>query len=52
MDLSKAQVKQMEISARIVRADGSIEELGTIQYWHKNPIKRIIWRIKQWLHCS
>ena len=42
------QVKQMEISARIIRADGSIEELGTIQYWHKNPIKRLLWRIKQW----
>ena len=44
------QVKQMEISARIIRADGSVEELGTIQYWHKNPIKRLIWRIKRWLH--
>jgi hypothetical protein len=50
MDLTQSQVKSMEISARIVRADGSIEELGTIQYWHKNPIKRIIWRIKKWLH--
>jgi hypothetical protein len=50
MDLSKSQVKQMEISARIVRADGSIEELGTIQYWHKNPMKRLLWRIKKWLH--
>ena len=49
MDLSKSQVKQMELSARIVRADGTVEELGTIQYWHKNPIKRILWRIKQWL---
>ena len=47
---SDAKVKQMEISARIVRADGSIEELGTIQYWHKNPLKRLLWRIKKWLH--
>jgi len=50
MITSEAQVKQMEISAIITRADGTIENLGTIQYWHKNPLKRIIWRIKKWLH--
>ena len=44
------KVKQMEISAIITRADGTVEDLGTIQYWHKNPLKRIIWRIKKWLH--
>jgi len=50
MITSTAKVKQMEISAIITRADGTIENLGTIQYWHKNPLKRIIWRIKKWLH--
>jgi hypothetical protein len=50
MITSDAKVKQMEISAIITRADGTIEDLGTIQYWHKNPLKRIIWRIKKWLH--
>ena len=50
MIISDAKVKQMEISAIITRADGTIEDLGTIQYWHKNPLKRIIWRIKKWLH--
>jgi len=50
MITSEAKVKQMEISAIITRADGTIEDLGTIQYWHKNPLKRIIWRIKKWLH--
>lgn len=44
------QVKQMEISAIITRADGTKEDLGTIQYWHKNPLKRILWRIKKCLH--
>jgi len=50
MITSEAQVKQMEISAIITRADGTIENLGTIQYWHKNPLKRLLWRIKKWLH--
>jgi hypothetical protein len=45
-----AKVKEMEISAIITRADGTIENLGTIQYWHKNPLKRLLWRIKEWLH--
>ena len=50
MITSDAKVKQMEISAVITRADGTIENLGTIQYWHKNPLKRLLWRIKTWLH--
>ena len=50
MITSEAKVKQMEISAIITRADGTVENLGTIQYWHKNPLKRLIWRIKKWLH--
>jgi hypothetical protein len=50
MIISDAKVKQMELSAVIIRADGSTQDLGTIQYWHKNPLKRLIWRIKKWLH--
>ena len=50
MITSEAKVKQMEISAIVTRADGTIEDLGTIQYWHKNPLKRLLWRIKKWLH--
>ena len=50
MITSDAKIKQMEISAIITRADGTIEDLGTIQYWHKNPLKRLLWRIKKWLH--
>jgi hypothetical protein len=50
MITSEAKVKQMEISAIITKADGTIENLGTIQYWHKNPLKRLLWRIKKWLH--
>jgi len=50
MITSDAKVKQMEITAVITRADGTVENLGTIQYWHKNPLKRLLWRIKKWLH--
>jgi hypothetical protein len=46
----RSKVKEMVLSARVIRADGTIEDLGTIQYWHSNPLKRLLWRIKTWLH--
>ena len=42
--------KEIQLVATIIRADGTSEELGVIDYWHKNPIKILIWRIKKWLH--
>lgn len=36
----RGQAKSSSISAVITRADGSIENLGMIAYWHKNPLKR------------
>ena len=42
--------KEIQLVATVVRADGTREELGVIDYWHVNPIKRLIWRIKKWLH--
>lgn len=31
----------MQLQARIIRADGTIEELGTVAYWHRNPLMRL-----------
>ena len=42
--------KEIQLVATVIRADGTSEELGVIDYWHVNPIKRLIWRIKKWLH--
>lgn len=50
MIISQSKVKEMTISAVITRADGTVEDLGAVQYWHSNPLKRLIWRIKKWLH--
>lgn len=45
-DLSaKGQVKEASIEAVVIRADGTREDLGTIAYWHKNPVRRLLWRI-------
>lgn len=50
MITTQTKVKEMTLSAIVTRADGTVEDLGAIQYWHVNPIKRFIWRIKKWLH--
>jgi len=38
-------MSQMSIRAVITRADGTVEDLGTISYWHKNPLRRLAYRI-------
>lgn len=45
-----SNAKSIELVAVITRADGTVEHLGVIDYWHKNPIKRFIWKVKKWLH--
>ena len=49
MQTAITNAKEIQLVATITRADGTVEELGVIDYWHKNPLKRILWRIKQWL---
>lgn len=49
MQIAQSNAKEIQLVATITRADGTVEQLGVIDYWHKNPIKRILWRIKKWL---
>jgi hypothetical protein len=41
--------KSAEVSMVIVRANGTVEDLGVVSYFHKNPLKRAIFKIKQLL---
>jgi hypothetical protein len=42
-------VQQASISAVVLRADGSVKkDLGVVGYWHKNPLRRLAWKIKTW----
>ena len=47
--ISKMSVKSAQISAKIIRADGSVEELGVVSYWHKNPVKRLWFRFRKFI---
>ena len=44
-------VRSNTIEARIIRADGRVEDLGVIAFWHANPLRRWAWRIAQFLCC-
>ena len=50
MQTAVSNVKEIQVEAVITRADGTVVRLGVIDYYHKNPLKRLIWRIKKWLH--
>lgn len=45
----RQQVVERSLSAVITRADGTVEDLGVINYWHRAPTKRLLWRVKRWL---
>lgn len=49
MQVAQTNAKEIKLIATITRADGTIEELGVIDYWHKNPIKRFIWKLQKFL---
>ena len=49
MQVANANAKEIQLIATITRADGTVEELGVIDYYHKNPMKRFIWKLKKLL---
>jgi hypothetical protein len=52
MQVANSNAKEIQLIATITRANGTVEQLGVIDYWHKNLLKRLIWRIKKCLHSS
>lgn len=42
-----APTKSTVIEMIVTRADGTIENLGVVSYWHRNPLKRLLWRLKK-----
>jgi len=37
------------LRAVVTRSDGTVEDLGMIAYWNKNPFKRLAWRVYKFL---
>ena len=42
---AKSELREASIAAVVIRADGTREDLGVVSYWHKNPLKRLLWRL-------
>lgn len=41
------KTKETKLTAVVTRADGTVEHLGTIAYYHSNPFRRLLWNIRQ-----
>jgi hypothetical protein len=46
---TNAKCKSASIEAVITRADGTVEKLGVISYYHSNPLMILLWKVKRWL---
>lgn len=42
-----SKIKNAQIEAVIIRADGTVEKLGVVSYWDRNPFKRLWFWCKQ-----
>lgn len=36
-------------SAKIIRADGTVVDLGVVSFYHRSLWRRMAWRISQWV---
>lgn len=39
-------ISEVTLEARVIRADGTVEELGQIAYWSSNPLRRLVARLR------
>ena len=42
---SQSKLVSAEVEAVKILADGTRVPLGTIAYWHRNPLKRLFYRL-------
>jgi hypothetical protein len=47
MTHAKGSASEVRIEAVVTRADGRVENLGTIVYWHRSRWRRVLWRVKR-----
>ncbi|MFI5270021.1 MAG: hypothetical protein ACHQ7M_21800 [Chloroflexota bacterium] len=40
---TKADIEQSNLSIIVTRADGTVEDLGVVSFWHRDPVKRLLW---------
>ena len=40
---AQTKLKQTTMGIVVTRADGRVEDFGTVAYWHRDPLRRILW---------
>lgn len=45
--IADIDVQEATLEATVYRADGRVEHLGVISYYHRNPLRRLLWRVKR-----
>lgn len=45
MYVSDSQIKSVQVEAVKILADGTRVPLGVISYWHRNPLKRLFFKL-------
>lgn len=50
--IARADIEEARIQAVVIRADGRREDLGMISYYHRNPLRRWLWRLKEKLNVD
>ncbi len=50
--LTHGKAKESKLTAVVTRADGRVENLGTIAYYSKNPLRRLLWRVRKLMKAA
>jgi len=45
---AKSGASEVILEAKVTRANGTVEHLGEIAHYYRNPWKRLRWRIHKW----
>lgn len=46
---TRQPIKSVVIEAIVTRKDGTVENLGVIAMHHSNPLRRLAWRVSQFM---
>lgn len=44
--IATGKPKMASIEVTVFRNDGSVEHKGVVSYWHRNPLKRLLFWLK------
>jgi hypothetical protein len=43
--MNAQQLQSVTVEAKIIRKDGTVEDLGEVAAWHRNPVRQAINRV-------